>query len=128
MKRIVAKMPIGRLIQKTHGQPTVVVMIPPTAGPMIAVPPQTAENRPWTLARCDGRVDVADDREGDGLQRSGTQPLDGPEDNQLVIDLHKPQATDATTNTISPKRKIGLRPYMSASLLKSGTVTVAASR
>src|SRR5438105_57476 len=52
MNRIVAKIPIGRLIQNTHGQPMVVVMIPPTAGPMIAgiAVPTTLESRAARLS------------------------------------------------------------------------------
>ena len=45
-----------------------------------------------------------------------------------TIDVAKPQAIDETTKTISPNRKIGLRPYMSASFEKSGTVVVPARR
>ena len=46
-----ARMPTGRLIMNTHGQPTVVVMIAPIAGPITADTPHTAENTPCILAR-----------------------------------------------------------------------------
>ena len=49
-----ARMPTGRLISNTHGQPTVVVITPPMAGPTIADTPQTPENMPCIRARWRG--------------------------------------------------------------------------
>ena len=76
-------MPIGRLIQKTHGQPTVVVMTPPTAGPDDRRAAPHGAEQALDLGALGRRVDVADDREGDRLKGPGAQALDRPEDDQL---------------------------------------------
>jgi hypothetical protein len=50
MKRqtvIITTAPTGRLMKNTHGQPTVSVRRPPTAGPMMKLNPKTAPKRPW---------------------------------------------------------------------------------
>ena len=78
-----AMIPIGRLIQKTHGQPIVVVITPPTAGPDDRRPAPHGAEQALDLGALGRRVDVADDREGDRLKGPGAEPLDRSKDDQL---------------------------------------------
>ena len=121
-------MPTGRLISKTHGQPTVVVITPPSAGPMIAETPHTPEKTPCIRARwCGVKMSPAIVNEI-GWTAPAPSPCRARNAISAGIEVAVPHRTDPTTNRASPNMNTGLRPRMSASRAKIGTVVVDVTR
>ena len=114
-----ARMPTGRLISNTQGHPTVVVITPPSAGPMIADTPQTPENTPCIRARWRGvKMSPAMVNET-GWTAPAPRPWSARNPMRAGMDVAVPHRTDPITNSASPTRNTGLRPWMSASRAKS---------
>ena len=78
-----ATAPIGRLTKKTQCQPTLSVRKPPSAGPMRALMPKTAPNRPWYLPRSARGEEVADDRQRDREDGAGAEALQAAGSDEL---------------------------------------------
>ena len=109
-----AAIPTGMLISNTQRQPTVVVIRPPIAGPMIADTPHTAENQPWILARRRGsKMSPAIVNEM-GWTAPAPRPWSARKAMSSFIDVEKPHSAEPTTKTVRPNSITGLRPYESA--------------
>ena len=121
-------MDVTRYAVNTHGHPTVVVITPPSAGPMIADTPQTPENTPCIRARWrEVKMSPAIVKEI-GWTAPAPRPWSARNAMRVDIDVAVPQRTDPITNSASPTRNTGLRPWMSARRAKSGTVVVDVTR
>ncbi len=107
---LIAAIPTGMLMANTQGQPTVLVIRPPRAGPMIAATPQTADSTPCIRARRAGeKMSPAI-----VIEIGSTAPAPRP---WIVLNTisssmepDSPHSADPVTNRASPNMNTGLRP------------------
>ncbi len=104
------------------------VISPPRNGPMIAATPHTLLKNPCIRARCRGSKMSPTIVNAIGWAAPAPKPWMARKMISWNIDWARPHRTEPPTKRSSPIRKIGLRPWTSASVEKTGTVVVAVSR
>ena len=106
--------PIGRLMKKAHGQPTVSRRTSRGSGPTAAAKPPTAPHRLTVSARllCGNAASTIDSDAGVS-SAAPTACSTRAAISQPTLPA-RPQAADAAMNSVTPSRNTRLRPCVSA--------------
>ncbi len=105
-----AMTPTGRLRKKTDCQPRCSTMSPPTVGPRARANAEVPAHSPIAFARsCGGNVTVMIDSVP-GRSSAAPAPCSARAAISCPVDCESPQNADAIVKTVSPSKKIFLRP------------------
>ena len=102
--------PSGRLTKKIQCQPIVSVMIPPMAGPMTELRPNTAPKKPWYLPRSDGAKMSPMIASATGNSAPAPRPWMPRNRMNCHISCDSPHSAEPTRKIETPMRKMGRRP------------------